>query len=96
MRVVLLPAAREDLVEIWRYGVATWSMDQADRYSDALDSAIRRLADNPFRAPPVAIVAPGIRRLAHQAHAIFYRVESDEVLVLRILHQSRDAGLWVG
>jgi toxin ParE1/3/4 len=71
-------------------------MDQADRYSNALDAAILRLADNPFLAPPVNIVASGVRRLAHQAHAIFYRVESDEVLVLRVLHQSRDAGLWVG
>jgi toxin ParE1/3/4 len=96
MQVVLLPAAREDLRDIWLYGVTRWSMAQADRYSDALDGAIGLLAMNPFLAAPAETVGPGLRRLLFESHAVFYRVEGDVVEVVRVLHQSRDAGVWVG
>ena len=33
----------------------------------------------------------GIRSLKHRSHRIFYRVEKDEVRIIRILHHAMDA-----
>ena len=95
MNVILLAAAREDLTEIWTFGAIEWSMSRADAYFGMLMAAIGRLGDHPLMAPPAAGLGPGYRRLVVRAHVVFYRVEGDVVEVVRVLHQSRDAGRWV-
>jgi toxin ParE1/3/4 len=39
----LTPAARNDLENIWLYTVQTWSIRQADRYTDILEDTFERL-----------------------------------------------------
>ena len=43
----LSPAARRDLEEIWLYSAEKWSVDQAERYTDALEEAFDRLSLSP-------------------------------------------------
>ena len=95
MIVILLAAAREALTEIWTFGAIEWSMSRADAYFDLLMGAIGKLGDHPQMAPPAVGLGPGYRRLVVRAHVVFYRVEGDVVAVVRVLHQSRDAGRWV-
>ena len=96
MRTILLAAARDDMDDIWRFGAREWSKERADDYFMMLSEAIQRLADNPKAAQSAELARPGYRRLVVGSHAVFYRVTNDAVEVLRILHQSRDAGIWVG
>jgi toxin ParE1/3/4 len=93
MRINVRPEAREDILEIWRYGALTWSPMEADRYYLDLLAAFERLKDNPQMAPVVPEVKVGIRRLLSGAHCVYYRVEGLEIIVLRVLHQSADSGL---
>ncbi|MGQ0567741.1 MAG: type II toxin-antitoxin system RelE/ParE family toxin [Gemmobacter sp.] len=95
MRIVVLPAAREDLRDIWRFGAQTWGEGQADRYADLLDAAIRGLALQPFTGPSAEDVSPGLRRLVARSHVVFYRVDKQVVRIIRVLHQSRDAARWL-
>ena len=96
MRIIVLPAARDDLREIWRFGVLTWGEAQADRYSDTLDAAIDGLGVLPYMGPAANDVSPGLRRLVVRSHVVFYRVEDEAMRIIRVLHGSRDAGRWVG
>ena len=95
MRIIVLPAARDDLRDIWRFGVITWGEAQADRYSDTLDAAINGLGVLPYMGPVVDDVSKGLRRLVVRSHLAFYRVDGDAVRIIRVLHGSRDAGRWV-
>jgi toxin ParE1/3/4 len=96
MTVILRPAAREDLRDIWIYGRDTWGEAAADRYFGDLTVAIDRLADHPLSAPVSAELGKGYRRLVCAAHVVFYVVNAQGVEVVRVLHQSRDARVWVG
>ena len=95
MRIVVLRAARDDLREIWRFGRLTWGEAQADRYSDILDGVIRGLGAQPYLGPAAEDVSAGLRRLIAGSHVVFYRVEPESLRIIRVLHQSRDAGRWV-
>ena len=96
MRVSYLAAARSDLESIWLFGANLWSIALADRYASELDAMIRRLTANPGKGVATPQTSPGLRRLIFRSHAIFYRVEDDGVVIVRVLHQSADAGRWVG
>jgi toxin ParE1/3/4 len=96
MTVTLRPAAREDLRDIWVYGRDTWGEAAADQYFDDLTVSIDRLADHPLSAPVSAELGKGYRRLVSAAHVVFYVVNAESVAVVRVLHQSRDAGVWAG
>jgi toxin ParE1/3/4 len=84
------PAGR-DLSGIFAY-VSGESPQAAERLADLLDSAIQDLAE---AAEHFAIVpsraADGIRRRVVGSYNVFYRLEGNEVMVMRILHGARDA-----
>jgi toxin ParE1/3/4 len=88
-------AAQGDLADIWLFGASEWSLNQAESYSSKLMAAISRLAENPFLAPFAEGLPDGSRRLVFVSHVVIYRVSDDRIEVLRVLHQSRDAGRWV-
>jgi toxin ParE1/3/4 len=45
------------------------------------------MADNPGLGRPCDDVRPGLRRLEHRKHVIFYRQEREGILISRILHE---------
>ena len=84
------PRAERDLREIWRYTNATWSARQADTYLRKLDRAMRRAARTPGHGQAVPELGPGLHKLAVERHRIFYRVGSDVVVIIRVLHDQMD------
>lgn len=88
--VLVTAAARRDLRDAWFWGVETWGIGQADRYSAKLEAGLLRLADHPCLGPK-SDIAPGLRRLIVEHHVAYYRVEPAAVLVLRVLHGAMDA-----
>lgn len=56
-----------------------------------LRQACEGLADFPGRFPLAEnLEAIGIRRRSYHRYAIFYRVDEDRVMILRIVHGSRE------
>jgi len=82
--------ARADLGEIWRYSRDNWSVAQADRYASAIRDAIIAAAREPERGRSCAPAAPDYFRVAAGSHFVFYRMEPDRIVVVRILHQRMD------
>jgi toxin ParE1/3/4 len=89
-RVLLSPKALTDLEEIWRYTAETWSIDQADRYVDALTHMFDVIAAMPTIARERAEFDPPVRIHAHQSHLIIYTIGDDHIVVLRLLGARQD------
>ena len=86
----LTPAAQEDLEDIWVYTAQTWSVDQAERYTDALEEAFDRLLIMPEMARERREFDPPVRVHPSAEHIIVYRIEQDHLAILRILGGRQD------
>lgn len=79
--------AETDLLSIGDYTLRTWGKAQAARYINELELCCQTLADNPALGRPCDDIRPGLRRLEHRKHVIFYRQQHGGILVSRILHE---------
>lgn len=86
----LTPAALDDLEGIWRYTATRWGMKQAGHYLDLIHSAFEAIAQAPGAAPACNHIRAGYRRVWVEHHAIDYRAEVDDVIVVRVLHERMD------
>lgn len=83
--------ADEDFESIYLYGALTFGLEQAERYSAGLQARFEQLADQPRLYPAIDHIRPGYRLSVYNSHAIYYRVDEDGVLIVRIL-RSQDVG----
>ncbi len=81
----LTPAAERDLEDIWLYTAQNWSMEQADRYTDALEDAFETILSMPEIARERLEFTPPVRIHPSAQHAIIYWVEDDHIAIIRVL-----------
>jgi toxin ParE1/3/4 len=79
--------AEADLLSIGDYTLRTLGKTQAGHYIGELRDCCQTLADNPGLGRLCDDVRPGLHRLEHAKHVVFYRREPGGILVSRILHQ---------
>jgi toxin ParE1/3/4 len=79
--------ADEDLGRLYEYGMLHYGQDRADRYYNGLIERFEALAENPRLWPAVDHIHPGYRRSVYGRHSIYYRIEPDAVVIVRILGQ---------
>jgi toxin ParE1/3/4 len=87
----LSPAAIKDLESIWQYTQQQWGVDQAQRYFETLVSAFESIAQTPNTSPACDHIRAGYRRQLIEKHVIYFRITTDGVDVIRILHVRMDA-----
>lgn len=88
----LSPLAEIDLEEIWFYTFQNWSLAQADSYLRDLVTAFEGLASGTKRGREVD-VRPDYLKCPIGSHMIYFRDRSDQIEVMRVLHQRQDADL---
>lgn len=90
MRVEWSNPAREDLEELVRY-IEQDSPHYARRFGEKVVLATRRLKDfaQSGRIIP-EMDDPNFREIIVQDYRVMYRVEHDSVLILAVMHGSRD------
>ena len=67
------------------------SLDVADRIIESLGRRFYLLATHPhIGRPRDEDLRPGLRSFAVGAYVILYRIDADDVLVLRVIHGGRD------
>lgn len=81
----LAPAAATDLEDIWLYTARNWSVEQADRYTDALESVFDTLVAMPEIVRGRREVDPPVHLHPSAQHVFVYRSEADYPIVLRVL-----------
>ena len=92
MQVRYLAAARADLVDIWHFTNQKWSRDQADRYLKGLQRAIQRIAEGRKPTRDVGDLRAGLRMATQGRHGIYLTISDQDIVIVRVLHSSRDAG----
>ena len=94
MRWHLSRRAERDVIAIYREGLRTWGMAQADAYHNRLEEVFGLLARFPRLAPERGEIDPPVRVHPHGAHIVVYVVEPDGgVLIVRVRHGRED---WIG
>ena len=86
------PQADSDLDDIWYYiATRSGSIEVADRLVDSITDRFLLLASNPNigRARDEDL-RPGLRTFPVGQYVIVYRIEEEDVLILRVLRGSRD------
>lgn len=82
-------AAKQDIGDIW-LGIAVHNRDAAERLVRRIDARIKSLADFPELGPERPEIAPGMRMLVEGNYLILYRIEPEQIVIVRIVHGARD------
>lgn len=88
-RLVILPAARDDLVEIGDF-IATDNPARAYTFVTEIEAKMVQAARHPARFPARDDLHQGLRSARHGRYLIFFTEVGDEVQVVRVLHGARD------
>lgn len=87
----LTAAAEDDLDRLYIYGVANFGLDQTERYTAGLIDHFAILGDAPLLYPAVDEVRVGYRRSVYRAHSVYYRIDGDDIEIVRVLgREDRD------
>ncbi|MCU1320443.1 MAG: plasmid stabilization protein ParE [Acidobacteriaceae bacterium] len=86
--VIFSRSSELDLQKIDEYTESTWGTAQADLYLDQIHAFCKQLAANPNIGRVWTKLRPGLFRMQHRRHIIFYRETPQGIFVSRILHQS--------
>jgi toxin ParE1/3/4 len=84
-RYHLTQAADADLERLYEWGIDRFGMNAADEYYDGLIARLGQIADTPQLWQEVDYIRAGYRRSVYVAHSIYYRVEDNGVLIVRVL-----------
>lgn len=84
-------AARSDLQDIYQCSAAEFGIDAAESYLKGLRSSFDRLLEHPFAGRVFTGVNPTLRVLIHRRHQVFYQLEGNLILIVRVLHVRRDS-----
>jgi toxin ParE1/3/4 len=90
-RYQLTDRADTDLFEISLYLARQGSIETAERFIDAVHQQFARLEQHPSIGRAREELAPGLRSIPEGKYVIFYRTAKEMVLIVRVLHGSRDA-----
>lgn len=78
------------MAEIWSYIAEEASEATANGFLTKLYDTCQKLLPFPHAHPERPQLAPGLRVTFHGAYAIYYQSDDAAVVVIRVLHESRD------
>lgn len=77
--------AINDLIAIARYGDEHHGITRSNAYRDQLKTHFSKLAEQPKLYTAVDDIREGYRRSVSGVHSIYYRIQGDEVVIVRVL-----------
>ena len=92
-QLVIAPAAKEDITGIYQYGLRKWGQNQSDAYLENLKQQLWSLTNLPLIGVERPELFPGIRCFPVKSHILFYRVNTKQIEIIRVLHGRQDPHL---
>ena len=90
-RYRLSKRADEDFESIYIYGALTFGLEQAEAYAAGMQARFVQLSNHPRLYPAIDHVRPGYRLSVYGSHAVYYCIDDEGVLIVRIL-RGQDVG----
>lgn len=91
-RLVFRRSAIADLRAIAATTKQRWGDEQAAVYVAGLRDRIKSLRAYPLRFPVYGSNETGLRKMICGHHMVFYLVSSEQIEIIRILHEAMDFG----
>ena len=82
--------ADKDIANIASYTIQRFGIRQARLYRDGLFKAFEMISDFPFMGSDQSQIKKNIRRHVYESHSVYYRVDANEIFILRILGPGED------
>lgn len=95
LKIRLTQAAEQQLEDIWFYTLSEWGEVQAVQYVSMIEQGITQLLENPYIGKARPEIKKDLRSLQIQKHLIFYRVGTEYIDIIGILHSRMDTGKWL-
>ena len=89
-QLVIAPAAKTDLKDIYQYGLRQWGQTQSESYLENIKQQIWTLTEQPLIGVDRSELLSGARSLPIENHTLFYRATLDTVEIIRVLHGRQD------
>jgi toxin ParE1/3/4 len=89
-QLVISPAALDDLQGIYQFGLRKWGQTQSSQYLDHLKAQFWVLTEQPLMGIERPELLPGMRSFSVESHVMFYRVQSMQIEIFRVLHSRQD------
>jgi toxin ParE1/3/4 len=89
-QLVIAPTAKTDLKDIYQYGLRQWGQTQSESYLENVKEQLWMLTEQPKIGIDRPELLLGVRSLPIESHTLFYRVTSDAVEIIRVLHSRQD------
>ena len=86
----LSPEAEQDLSNIFDYTETEFGLNQAVTYLNDLDHCFVSLMENPGIGRERLEIRPELFSFVSGSHVVFYRILSNRIRIVRVLHESRD------
>jgi toxin ParE1/3/4 len=84
--------ADKDLVDIFQYSADRYGIEQAVKYLKGIEALFTNICVHPHLGRQRDEVKLGLRSHAYFSHTIFYRISDERIIIVRVLHASRDSG----
>lgn len=84
----LTPSAQTDLIEIRRYTLKQWGVEQSKKYLLELRQTIRGLSETPAMGKQRHEVGVDAFSFPHASHVIYYLVNKQKIVIFAVLHKS--------
>jgi toxin ParE1/3/4 len=89
-QLVIAPAAKNDLKEIYQYGLRQWGKAQSESYLSTLKNQFWLLTQQPLVGIERPELLQDTRSLPIKSHTLFYRLTNNKVEIILILHGRQD------
>ncbi len=89
-QLVIAPAAKNDLKDIYQYGLRQWGQAQSESYLSTIKNRFWLLPQQPLMGTERPELLPDTRSLPIESHTLFYRVTANRVEIIRVLHGRQD------
>lgn len=83
------PAARDDLRNIRSFSKAKFGAAVAKTYLEGLTAIFDLIEARPSAGVPEQGLGEGMRSFSFRSHRIYYRLNDEDVLVVRVLHHAQ-------
>ena len=82
--------ADNDIAKLYSFGALMFGLAAATDYAESLREKFHFLSEFPRAARERHEVRPPVRVFPHRSHILAYRIEDEDVIILRVLHHSVD------
>ena len=89
-QLVIAPAARNDLEDIYHFGLRQWGQSRSESYLAMIREHFWRLTQQPLLGTERPELLPDCRSVILERHILFYRVSANRIEILRVLHGRQD------